>query len=322
MIADILLTLGGFALLVWGVDRFVAGASSLASNLGVAPILIGLTIVGFATSAPEIMVSASAAAQGLTGLAVGNAIGSNIANIGLVLGATALLQPISSSTSRFLRGQVNALIFLSLATVFIFFDNQLGRLDGLILIAALVVFLFWLVRKAKNSNYADTLISEVNAEIPKGMNLGASLLWIAIGFGVLLLGANMLINGAENLARAFGVSELVIGLTIVAVGTSLPELAVSIISVMKNEQDIAVGNIIGSNVFNLLAVIGIAGIIHPAELDPSVLMLHFPIMIVLTLALLRIAYNPFGKPGIGRLMGLILLSAFVAYQAMLLSGYV
>jgi cation:H+ antiporter len=317
MLADILLTLGGFALLVWGADRFVAGASTLANHLGVPHFLIGLTIVGFATSAPEIMVSASAATQGLTGMAVGNAIGSNIANIGLVLGATAILRPFSGEPSKTLTRQVNAVILISVLAAILFVDNELSRGDGILLICALGVFLIWTTYQGKRDAAPTEAISEI-----QNMSFGTCAIWLVIGFAILLIGANLLVTGAESLARTFGVSELVIGLSVVAIGTSLPELAISIISVFKNESGIAVGNIIGSNVFNLLAVIGVAGVIHPAALDPSVLQLHYPVMMVLTLTLLRIAYNGLGNAGMGRFAGFVLLGSFVTYQAVLLSGSV
>ncbi len=322
MLVDILMVVGGFGLLIWGADRFVAGASSLASNLGVPPILIGLTIVGIATSAPEIMVSASAAVKDLTSMAVGNAIGSNIANIGLVLGTMALVAPISSAVSGTLKKEITLLVVLTPVTMLLFLDNYLGRGDGIILLLGVVAFLGWIVRTGQKTSSADSLAREIRAEIPDTMSLSASIIWVAIGFIVLLLGANLLVRGAESLARGFGISELVIGLTVVAIGTSLPELAISVISALKREHGIAVGNIIGSNVFNLLAVIGVAGLIKPAGMEDSVLLLHYPVMIALTLALLRIAYNPFGQPGFGRFMGFVMLSAFVIYQVTLFSGNV
>jgi cation:H+ antiporter len=218
--------------------------------------------------------------------------------------------------------EIPVLVVLTPATLLLFIDQRLDRIDGLILLAAVAAFLVWITRTAMQTSTADPLEREMRAELPGKMSLPASIVWIAIGFVALLGGANMLVTGAENLARALGVSELVIGLTIIAVGTSLPELAVSVVSALKGEPGIAVGNIIGSNVFNLLAVIGIAGVIRPADLDRSVLVLHYPVMIAMTLTLLRIAYNPFGQPGFGRFMGFVLLSTFVAYQALLLTGNV
>jgi cation:H+ antiporter len=320
MLLDLVYIIAGFGLLIWGADRFVAGAGATASILGVPPVLIGLTVVGFATSAPEILVSISAASQGLSSMAVGNALGSNIANIGLVLGLTALITPIGATLSTTLRKEIPILILLTPATMVLFLDGSLDLLDGLILMSGLVVFLVWMTRMGIRLNASDPLTAELTDEVPTDLSWGKAGLWIVVGFGALLLGATLLVNGAENIAQFMGISDLVIGLTIVAIGTSLPELAVSVVSALKGDTGIAVGNIIGSNVFNLLAVVGVAGLINPIELDPSVLTLHYPVMIVFTIVLLRIAYNPFGKAGLGRIMGFCLLAAFLAYQTILLTG--
>jgi cation:H+ antiporter len=277
-------------------------------------------VVGFATSAPEILVSVSAATQGLSGMAVGNALGSNIANIGLVLGITALITPIRGTLPTTLRKEIPILILLTPATMLLFLDGSLDLQDGLILIAGLVIFLIWMTRMGIRLNTSDSIAAELVDELPPKLSWGKAGLWIAVGFVALLVGATLLVDGAENIAQYLGISELVIGLTIVAVGTSLPELAVSVISALKGDTGIAIGNVIGSNVFNLLAVVGIAGLINPIALDSSVLSLHYPVMILFTLVLLRIAYNPFGKGGLGRIMGFCLLTAFLAYQATLLTG--
>ncbi|MDP7042015.1 MAG: calcium/sodium antiporter, partial [Gammaproteobacteria bacterium] len=279
---------------------------------------IGVTIVGFGTSAPELMVSASAAAQGLTAMAVGNALGSNIANVGLVLGATALVRPITAELTGTVKAEVRLLIILTALAALVFVDSYLGKLDALLLLAAFLGFMVWIIRsgKRKPEITQDAGDEEV---IPHGMTLTSAGLWLAVGLVVLLAGSNALVWGAEHLALELGFSELVVGLTIVAIGTSLPELAVSLVSAVKGRAGIAIGNIIGSNLFNLLAVVGIAGLIHPAALDGSVLKLHYPVMAGFTLALLLIAYNPLGKPGFGRGMGTVLLAAFIAYQVVLLT---
>jgi cation:H+ antiporter len=313
-------TIAGLGLLVWGADRFVAGASAAASILGVPPLLIGLTIVAFATSAPEILVSVSAASRGLSDMAVGNAIGSNIANIGLVLGTTALIAPIRGELSATLTKQMPVLILLTPATMLLFLDGSLDLRDALILLSGLAIFLVWIARMGLQLSAADPLAAELAHEAPHKLSRGQAGLWLVIGLVALLAGANLLVINAENLARYFGITDLVIGLTIVAIGTSLPELAVSIVSALKGDTGIAIGNIIGSNVFNLLAVVGAAGLIHPASLDPSILTLHYPVMIVFTVVLLRIAYNPFGKTGLGRIWGFCLLASFLAYQTILLTG--
>jgi cation:H+ antiporter len=313
-------TIAGLGLLIWGADRFVAGASAAASILGVPPLLIGLTIVAFATSAPEILVSVSAASRGLSDMAVGNAIGSNIANIGLVLGTTALITPIRGELSATLTKQMPVLILLTPATMLLFLDGSLDLRDALILLSGLAIFLVWIARMGLQLSAADPLAAELAHEAPHKLSRGQAGLWLVIGLVALLAGANLLVINAENLARYFGITDLVIGLTIVAIGTSLPELAVSIVSALKGDTGIAIGNIIGSNVFNLLAVVGAAGLIHPASLDPSILTLHYPVMIVFTVVLLRIAYNPFGKTGLGRIWGFCLLASFLAYQTILLTG--
>lgn len=319
MLLDLLYTLCGFGLLLWGADRFVIGAESTASRLGVPPLLIGLTIVGFATSAPEIMVSISAASNGLTSLAIGNALGSNIANVGLVLGATALICPIRGELSSTLRKELPILVLLTPLTMLLFVDSRLDRVEASILLCALAAFLIWMTWLGlRLGAESDPIVEEISDEIPTDMTLARSLIWLAIGFGILLLGSELLVTGAESLARRFGVSNLVIGLTVVAIGTSLPELAVSVVSALKGDTGIAVGNVIGSNVFNLLAVVGIAGWIRPADLQPTILSIHYPVMIAFTLPLLLIAYNPFGSKGIGRGTAFTLLAAYFGYQSLVI----
>lgn len=325
MLPDLIYTVCGFALLLWGADRFVIGAESTASALGVPPLLIGLTIVGFATSAPEIMVSISAASEGLTEMAMGNAVGSNIANVGLVLGAAALISPIRGGPSTALRGELPILILLTPATLLLFIDLRFDRLDATILLGTLAMFVFWMTRlgmrmSADKDPLAEEIVQELEHELPKDISGAKAGLWLLIGFLVLLAGAELLVTGAENLALRFGISDLVIGLTIIAIGTSLPELAVSVVSALRGDAGIAVGNVIGSNVFNLLAVVGVAGWISPADLDPALLYFHYPVMIGFTLPLLLIAYNPFGNKGLGRVAGFLLLAAFLGYQATVISG--
>ncbi|MEM8548899.1 MAG: calcium/sodium antiporter, partial [Pseudomonadota bacterium] len=253
----------GLVALIWGADRFVIGAGAMARNLGVPTLLIGLTVVGIATSAPEILVSIVAARGGQPDLAIGNAIGSNIANIALVLGATAVLRPIAVM-SRTLQREMPALLAVTLLAVALCLDLNLTRVDGLVMLIALVVVMYWIVRLGFQTNIDDPIEAEYEAEIPKNMAMGVAIGWFALGLAVLLLGAELLVSGSTSIARNFGISELVIGVTLVAIGTSLPELAVSLISAMKGEQGLAIGNIIGSNMFNLLAVIGSAIVIAPA----------------------------------------------------------
>lgn len=304
--------IAGLALLIWGADRFVLGAAATARNLGVAPLLIGLTIVAFATSAPEILVAAVAALRDQPGLAFGNAIGSNIVNIGLVLGCTAMLRPIELRSAT-LRREMPALLAVSLLTVSLFLDNFLSRIDGFVMLTGLVIVMIWLARLGMRSSASDPLSEDFEAEIPKHVSMRMALLWGVIGLGALLIGAELLVDGSIVVAQALGVSEVVIGITLVALGTSLPELAVSIVSVMKNEHGLAIGNIVGSNIFNLLAVIGVAAAISPSAVAPSVLSLHMFVMVAFTLVLFAMTYDYDGKSKLSRVEGFALFAAYVAY---------
>ncbi len=305
-------TIAGFALLIWGADRFVVGAAGAARNFGLPTLLIGLTVVAIATSAPEILVSITAAMADNTELAVGNAVGSNIANIALVLGATAVVRPMVVRSS-VLRREMPALLAVTLLTVMLFLDTYLGALDGLILLGGLAMVLQWLVRLGSQADDVDPIQEEIAAEIPQDISTATAIGWLAIGLVVLLIGARMLVWGAHHIAINLGVSDLVIGLTIVAVGTSLPELAVSIVSALKGEHDIALGNIIGSNMFNCLAVIGPAALIHPTGFSTDILGLHLPVMIALTLILFAMTYNFTGAGRISRIQGTALLGIFCWY---------
>jgi len=315
----IIAILAGFVLLVWGADRFVLGAGAVARNFGVSPLLIGLTIVGFATSAPEIMVSAIASLRDNPDLAIGNAIGSNIANIGLVLGATALARPmyIQSET---LRREIPALLAVTLLSVMLFLDNYISRTDGIVLLLGLGLLLYWMAGLGFRSAAGDPMSAEYAAEIRSDMRTSTAMAWFVLGLAVLLTGAQFLVWGSIEIAELLGVSDLIIGLTIVAVGTSLPELAVSIVAALKGEHDLAFGNIIGSNMFNLLAVIGVAVTIRPVDIPHSVLTLHIPVMVGLTLVIFAIAYNFGGRGRVYRAEGFLLLTSFVAYQAYVIRG--
>ncbi|MEE8539739.1 MAG: calcium/sodium antiporter, partial [Woeseiaceae bacterium] len=298
----------GLLLLIWGADRLVYGAAASARNLGVAPLLIGLTIVAFATSAPEVLVSIVAAFRGETDLAVGNAIGSNIANIGLVLGSVALLRPIEL-TSATLRREMPALLAVTLLTVALFLDTYLSRVDGLVLLTGLIIVMIWLTRLGFRSSASDPMKAEYEAEIPLHVSMRMAIFWLVIGLAALLVGAELLVDAAINIAHALGVTELVIGIVLVALATSLPELAVSMVSALKGEYGLALGTIVGSNIFNLLAVIGIAAVIEPAKLPESVLSQHIFVLVAFTLALFAMTYDYDGKGHISRLEGGALLVA-------------
>ena len=306
----------GLLFLIWGADRFVHGAAATARNLGIPPLLIGLTIVALATSAPEILVSVVAALRGEPDLAIGNAIGSNIANVGLVLGVVALLRPVELKSAT-LRREMPALLAVSLLTVSLFLDSYLGRVDGLVLLAGLVIVMIWLIRLGLRSSAGDPLQADFDAEIPKHMSMRVAVFWVVVGIVTLLLGARWMVDGAIDIAKILGVSEVVIGITMVALATSIPELAVSVVSVFRGEYGLAIGNIVGSNIFNLLAVIGVAAAIQPAVLPPSVLSLHIFVMVAFTLVLFAMTYEYEGRGKITRVEGLALIAAYLAYQ-----GYV
>ena len=314
MLGNILEVIAGLVLLIWGADRFVHGAAAAARNLGVPPLLIGLTIVAFATSAPEILVSVVAALRGEPGLAIGNAIGSNIVNVGLVIGCVALVHPIELRSAT-LRREMPALLAVTLLTVSLFLDSFLSRVDGLVMITGLVIVMIWLARLGMRSAPSDPIQQEFEAEIPTDVKTPLALFWLAVGLATLLAGAQLLVDGSSEIARLLGVSEVVIGILLVAFGTSLPELAVSLVSALKGEYGLAIGNIVGSNIFNLLAVIGVAATIAPVPLAPDVLSLHIFVMVAFTLVLFAMTYDYEGKGELSRVEGLALLVAFIAYDS-------
>ena len=314
---QLIAVIAGFVFLVWGADRFVTGAAATARLLGISPLLIGLTIVGFGTSAPEILVSVVASLQGNPGLAIGNAIGSNIANIALILGITALVVPLAVNSGT-MRREMPILIGTTVFAYLLLIDGKLGFGDGLALLVGLLVMLSWVIYVGLSSRDSkDPMATEYAAEIPTDLSLTRALLWLLIGGVVLMIGSRILVWGAVDIAQHFGISDLIIGLTIVALGTSLPELAAAVASALKNEPDIAIGNVIGSNMFNLLAVLGVPGIISPSVVDSAVLTRDMPIMVLLTVALLIMAYGFRGKGRINRLEASLLLVAYAGYQTLL-----
>ena len=315
MLIDCLAIVAGFVLLIWSADRFISGAAAVADNMQVSPLIIGLTIVGFGTSAPEMLVAVFAAASGNPGMAVGNALGSNITNIALVLGVTALIMPIDVH-SRIIKKELPLLMLAMLLMLLLIMDNNLNRTDGILLAGSLVLLMWWITRQAILSG-EDNLTRELQEELPHNMPMPRALFWLVVGMALLLASSKLLVWGAVNIATAFGISDLVIGLTIIAVGTSLPELAASIASAFKGEHDIALGNVVGSNMFNTLAVLGIPGILAPAELPQGVLERDIPVVFILTIALFIMAYGFRGPGRINRFEGLVLTCAFIAYQGTL-----
>lgn len=316
------LTLGlfivGLVLLTLGADVLVKGAAHLAGALGISPLIIGLTVVAFGTSAPELAVSTSAAWNGQADLALGNVVGSNIFNVLFILGLSALIAPLLVQ-QQLIRIDVPVMIGCSLLLLILGMDNLIGRADGVILFAGLLAYIFFLLKTARKESpevqaeYLDGVdISEADGKPHWGKNVG----YIALGLVMLVVGSNWLVDGAIELARGFGVSELIIGLTIVAAGTSLPEVATSVMASIRGERDIAVGNVVGSNIFNILCVLGLSSIVSPAGITvaPSALSFDIPVMIAVALACLPIF---FAGRIISRGNGALLFGYYIAYTVFL-----
>ena len=315
MLIPIAQVIGGFILLVWGADRLVAGASATARNLGVSPLVIGLTIVAFGTSSPELVISAIAAFQGNPGLAVGNAIGSNIANIGLILGLTALIYPLRVE-SDILKREYPLLMLIMIGSFIMAADLEFDRTEGWLLLLGLVTLVIWMVRFGLKRGPQDPLAEEFAAEIPSDMPMRVAVMWLLVGLVMLPLSSSFLVEGAISIARSLAVSDAVIGLTIVAFGTSLPELAAALTSALRKEDDLAIGTIIGSNMFNILGVLGIAAIISPAKVEELMLKQDFPVMFALTVLLFFMAYGIKGPGRISRKSGGLLLAIYGCYQVL------
>ena len=319
MVTSFVILIIGFAALVWSADRFVYGAAALAKNMGIPTLIIGLTVVAMGSSAPEMMVSASAALANKIDTAVGNAIGSNITNILLVLGVTALLRPLSVS-SMTLKREMPLVLIVSIGAWYVFSDNYFSFAEGIALILAFAVFIAGLViisLRAKNQD--DPFVSEACEDVPDNVSTRSAVLWLVVGMILLPISSHFLVGSAVDIAKYFGLSDLVIGLTIIAIGTSLPELAACIAGVLKNEDDLALGNIVGSNIFNLLAVLPLAGIINPSVIDPSAANRDALIMIAATIVLIAMSLNLKGARRINRIEGGFLLVAFIAYQGYIFS---
>ena len=314
MVLSFVILVLGFIALVWSADRFVFGAAALARNFGVPTLIVGLTIVAMGSSAPEMMVAAQAALADKTDTAVGNAIGSNIVNILLVLGITALLRPLSVG-SGILRREMPLLIIVSLGAWYIVSDNAFSFTEGVVLLVGFITFIVALIIVTKNSGGQsdDPLVSEACDEVPDNIPTQKAVFWLVVGMVLLPISADYLVGAAVDIAKYFGMSDLLIGLTIIAIGTSLPELAACIAGVLKNEDDLALGNIIGSNIFNILAVLSIAGIINPANLDLNIASRDMYIMLGATLLLLLMSLSITGKRRINRIEGGCLLAGFMAY---------
>ena len=326
MIFSVLAVVVGLVVLVWSADRFVDGAVGVAQFLGMSTFLIGMLVVGFGTSAPEMVVSILSALNDTPQLALGNAYGSNIANIALILGATALVAPVVVKKQA-MTHDIPILILMTVLTVLLLKDGNVSFADGAVLLVAFVALtLFNILMGLKEKRNHEKESSEES--VPVKVSIGKSVLWLLVGISLLIVSSRLLVWGAVNIAQALGVSDLLIGLTIVAVGTSLPELASSIAAARRGENDLAVGNVIGSNAFNTLVVVGIAAVIAPiGSTDPEVLNRDLPIMSALTLLLFFICFplkNKGGKRvgGFGRIGGALFLILYAGYLVLLGIGAV
>jgi cation:H+ antiporter len=313
MLFDFALIIIGIALLVWSADRFTDGAAAIARNFGISPLIVGLTIVAIGSSAPEIGVSITATLTDNPQLAIGNAIGSNITNIALVLGITSLVIPLHVQSNT-IRREFPLLFGVMLLAFFLIKDFNLSELDAVILLITLIAYVGWLIKAGLDSkNSDDLMLEELVEELPDTMPNGKAIFWIVVGIILLPYSAGLLVDGAGNIAKTFGVSDLVIGLTIVAIGTSLPELAASIAGVLKNEHELAIGNVIGSNIFNILVVMSIPGFAN-INFKEAVIYRDYLFMTILSLLMLFMAYGFRGPGKINRWNGAFLVLLFVSYQ--------
>ena len=316
MLFAVLAVLGSLVVLLWSADRFVLGSAAVARHFGMPSLLIGMVVVGFGTSAPEMLVSILAAMQGNPGIALGNAYGSNITNIGLILGVTALINPVSVH-SAVLRKELPILAAITMLAGFQLLDGQLSRMDALILLSVFLLLLAWTIYQGM-SGKRDPLAQDTEQTLNRQpMPLGRALLWLSLGLALLVASSRVLVWGAVEIAQFFGVSDLVIGLTVVALGTSLPELASSVMAATKGEHDIALGNILGSNLFNTLAVVGLAGAINPMNVAPEVFSRDILTMSGFTLSLFLFGYGFRGMGRINRWEGSLLLTGFMVYTTYL-----
>ena len=317
MLYPILALVSGLLILIWSSDRFVAGASSIARISGVPPLVIGIIVIGFGTSSPELVVSAISSWQGNPGLALGNAYGSNISNFALILGLAALIKPIRVQ-SAILRRELPLLSLVTLISVAMLSNQDISRGNGVALLLMFVGVMWWLVRQGLRQP-EDEILRGVVEESPDDVaSPWRSGLLLLVGLVFLVGSSRLLVWGAVEIATLLGVSDLIIGLTVVAIGTSLPELASTISASRKGEDDLALGNLVGSNLFNTLGVVGLAGVIHPLEIKAEVLTRDLLVMTLLTLSLFAIGYGRHGHGRVNRFEGAFLLCGYLGYLAWLL----
>lgn len=308
MLIDLLLLLTGMVLLVLAGNALIKGAVGLAENLGISPLVIGLTVVAFGTSAPELFVSVQAALGGAPGIAVGNVVGSNIANVLLVLGLPALIAPIDPNQPG-LRRNLTAMLAITAVALWLLSNGHIGRLEGLLMFAALCAFIAWQVHTARaGAPAAAGDIHDEVGEVPHGS--GAIAGYLAAGLVGLPLAAHLTVSGAVGIAERFGVSDAVIGLTVVAIGTSLPELATTLVAAIKRSGAVAIGNVVGSNIFNIAGILGLTTLIAPVQVDPRIVSIDMWVMLATTVLVAALGY---ARIAAGKALGIAMLAAFVAY---------
>lgn len=304
----------GIALLTWSADRFIYASSQIAKNRGWPPLLVGMLLVGFGTSFPELVVSFLSALHDKPGISIGNAIGSNIANVGMCVGITAMITPVMLH-SKLLKREFPIMMVASILVGLLLWNGYLSQLDGIILLAALIFYLYWMFfYLPRKEHREDALVTELEHEQPKGqISTGRAVVIWVLSLGLLVVASELIVKGAVTIAELLEINELIIGLTIVAIGTSLPELAVTVASACRREHDIAIGNVVGSNIFNLLAVLVMPALLSPTILSPSLLHRDYPLMLVFSGLFWALAYLP--KRGqLGRGAGAFLFVAFVGYM--------
>jgi cation:H+ antiporter len=314
----------GLVLLVWSSDIFIDGASSVAKHMSISPLIIGVVVLGFGTSSPEILVSIHASLDNSPALAIGNVIGSNIANIALVLGVTAMVSPIIVKSS-LLKQEFPIVIAVSFLGIILMLDGDLDETDGIILLITLIITMIWMIKANKQTNIndksldPDPLKTEIIQELNqlKKISLSKSITMLISGIIVLIISANLMVTGAIDIAKYFNIPDLIIGLTIIAIGTSLPELAAAIAAAKKSEKELMIGNILGSNLFNILAVLAMPALISPSTVDKTALLIDYPIMLMLTVVMMVIALPKNGKSVIRRWVGFLLTLSFVAYLVLI-----
>ena len=316
MLFNILLLIVGLGALVWSADKFVFGAAAFARNLGLPPMLIGLTIVAMGSSAPEMFVAATASLEGMTDTAIGNVLGSNVANITLILGITALLGAISVS-SQTLKREIPMMLGATALAGYFLHDGQLTRIEGFVLLGLFFSLMGYLIWHALTNKEKDPFIDEAESEVPKDVPTPKAVLWLVIGIVLLPLSADWMVQGAVGIAKAFHMSDLVIGLTIIAVGTSLPELAACVAGVLKKEDDLAIGNVVGSNLFNILAVLALPALIAPGAVDAAASSRDFYMVMATSVALAILILLTGKARQLRPWHGGVLLVTFVAYQVTL-----